>query len=150
MASVVTSDIVLEDIDLGYEEMRRRLTRTGGVRIETGLFGKVAKKGAWAEFGSKNAPARPWLSVAADHGKNKLASSMADAVDDIAGGAAPKTAMDEVGDDAAKLARDMLGSASVGGPALAPATVAHKGSSAKLVETGAMKRAVRSKVKVRR
>ena len=72
MATVVTSDVVLEDIDKGYAAIKRNLTGIGRARIETGLFGKTeASKGVWLEFGP---PARPWLSNAADNGKNQIAT----------------------------------------------------------------------------
>jgi hypothetical protein len=149
MATVVTSDVVLEDIDMGYDAIKRSLTGLGGARIETGLFGRQAEKGVWQELGTSDIPARPWLSVAADQGKNVIASAMATAVDDVAMGTPAKPAMENVGEVSADVARSILGTANVGGPALAPATVARKGSSAKLVDSGDMKRAVQSKVRVR-
>jgi hypothetical protein len=157
MPTLVTSEIVLEDIDKGYEELKRQLASMAGVRVETGLFGTEAQKGAWAEFGTEDpetgeerTPPRPWLSVAADQGVNVLASALADAVDEVADGASPQTAFEEYGETAADVARSVLGTSNVGGPRLAESTERRKGSSAKLVDEGTMKRAIKSKVKTRK
>lgn len=168
MATIVTSDVVLEDIDMGYAAIKRNLARAGGVRIETGLFGREAQKGVWLEFGTRSAGAgpesgigpveegptrtkpRPWLSVAADTEQNKIASSMADAVDDVALGADAKTSFEAVGEESAKLTKAVLGTSRVGGPALADSTMARKGHGRKGVDSGDMQAAVKSKVTVRR
>ncbi len=157
MPAFVTSEIALEDTDSGYEELKRQLGSLAGVRIETGLFGVTeATKGAWAEFGTENEDGsvhtqpRPWLSVAADLGVNVIASSLQTAVEDVADGAPVKAEMERVGETTAKLARDILGSPNVGGPPLKQTTVDRKGHAAKLVDEGDMKRAIQSKVRVRK
>jgi hypothetical protein len=150
MATIVTSELVLEDHDSGYDEVKRQLASLAGVRIETGLFDEEqAQKGAWAEFGTDTTEPRPWLSVAADQGANVIANKLREGVENVVDGAPAKAEMEKVGEVAAKLARDVLGSPNVQGPALAESTVERKGSSAKLVDEGDMKRAIKSKVRVR-
>lgn len=144
-------EFTLEDIDLGYEAMSEALAEMAGAVIETGLFDREqASKGAWNEFGTSSIPARPWLSVVADNNKPALGDAMVTATDEALDGTPVMTALMMAGDTCADIAKSILGTGDVGGPPLAPSTVAAKGNAAKLVDTGAMRDAIESKVEVKR
>lgn len=148
----------LEDIDLGYDAMSKALEKMAGAKVETGLFDREeAAKGVWAEFGTERATAngkvvikpRPWLSVVADNNKPAIGDAMVDATDDVLDGERPKRALKSAGEKTAEIAKSILGTNEVGGPALAQSTIDRKGHARKLVDTGAMRDAIESKVEVK-
>jgi hypothetical protein len=137
--------------DFGFDDVLEGLEQLDGSRIETGLHEpKEALKGVIHEFGSpvNNIPARPWLSVAADTGSERLGAAMGKAVGAVADGADPESALKAVGLLSQNIVRDVIVSGKVGGPPLAASTVDAKGSTKKLVDSGDMVRAIRSEVEL--
>lgn len=123
----------------GLDGIFKRLMDLDGMSVDAGLLDPAqALKGAAHEFGTRNIPARPWLSVAADNMVPGLTRVSADAVGDVADGGSPRKAMSKVGEFAAKAAKEVITTRQVGGPPLAPATVEAKGSDVKLIDTGKM------------
>lgn len=142
--------VELQDIDMGYAAMSASLAKMAGALVETGLFDpEQATKGNRHEFGTSRIPARPWLSVAADTGAPKIGDAMVKATDEVIAGASPKAALERAGETTAQIAKNVLGTNQVGGPPLAASTVRRKGNDRKLVDTGAMRDAIESKVTVK-
>jgi len=148
-----TSKIITED--LGWERMKRDLSKLN-VNIESGLFGSgspkdnVAARGAVHQNGSKkrNIPRRPFMSMAADSGKNKLLKFiekqymllMAGKIND-------KTFSDRVGVFHADQIKAMIRGGSF--DALKPKTIKRKKSSKPLIDKAIMKNSVTHKVRKR-
>jgi hypothetical protein len=134
--------------DLGYAALRKRLQAADGLDVAVGLLEPdQALKGVLNEFGTPTIPARPWLSVAVDSNDSQLSSAMGSAVMAVADGAPARVAVGTLGNFVADLARQVILGQEVGGPALAPATVARKGSDDKLIDTGVMVGSIESEVR---
>lgn len=143
-------DLYLHDIDLGFDAIHASLKRSNNTRVEAGLFArKLAQRGVWNEFGTKTAPARPWLSVAADEGVPEIANAAQEAAEAVADRVDAKTAFSPVGATMAKLARDTIIRQRVGGPSLAPSTIRNKGHKRKLEDTKQMLNGITYKVRAR-
>lgn len=116
--------------------------------VLAGLFDpEQATKGAAHEFASDPERRRPWASLAADSGARKLASSAESELGAVADGRGTGTsALDALGAVEAEQLRAVITGGKVGGPALKPATVARKGHSVKLLDTGDMLVAITHKL----
>jgi hypothetical protein len=141
----VSISITVTDVDLGFDATWRRLDALNNATVEAGLpesAGENASIGAWQELGTRTIPARPWLSVAADVYGSQILSTAGDAVASVADGFPASKALAQLGRFTADRAREVITSQQVGGPPLAASTVEAKGSSAKLIDTGALVRAI--------
>ena len=121
--------------DHGFTRLRANLADADRVEVVAGLLdSEHAMKGAFAEFGTSTSPARPWLSIAGDSAA--VESSMDTAVREMVSGTDAGAALADLGQVVAATAVEVIESQQVGGPALADSTVARKGSTDKLIDTG--------------
>ena len=132
--------------DHGFNDLRANLASADRVEVVAGLLdSEQAMKGAFAEFGTSTSPARPWLSIAGDSAA--VESAIDGTVLAIVRGTDASSAMDGLGQTIAAQAVAIIESQQVGGPALADSTVARKGSTDKLIDTGAMVDSITSEVR---
>jgi hypothetical protein len=116
---------------------------------QAGIFDdeENATKALFAEMGTVNAPARPFMSMTAATSEDATVRAVRDSVGetvDAAGGSG--RTMDAAKDGADLLAEAMRRTIDGGvPPPNAPSTIAKKGSSRTLVDTGAMRKAIRSR-----
>jgi len=88
-----------------WDILTARLRRSGGARIEAGLFSqKQARKGFLNEVGTITSPARPWASTTADNSVDAIGGSTRVAVGLIINGVDPQIAYGHAG----KLVEDRL------------------------------------------
>lgn len=138
--------ILVQVTDHGFNRLRANLADADRVEVVAGLLdSEQAMKGAFAEFGTSTAPARPWLSIAGDSAA--VESSMDTAVREMVSGTDAGAALADLGQAVAATAVEIIEGQQVGGPALADSTVARKGSNEKLIDTGAMVESITSEVR---
>lgn len=143
---VRTIDLGLRRILRAYETLDGRGVTIGiddeqGARTHPGGSATVAEVGAWLEFGTRNMLARPWLTLGVRRANVK--GELFKAAREITRGANPDAALDAAGRRIASVVRDSLGE---GVAPLAPATVAAKGSTRPLVDTGTLQRSITHKI----
>ena len=135
------------DRDLGFSQLLRDLEALEDVEVEVGIFdGEIAEYAAANEFGTDTIPPRPFMSTAADENREKY-SSMAEAQSARVsrGQTSLAAAASAIGIEARN---DQIRSIQDGDwEPNAPSTIARKGSSRPLVDTGAMQRAITFRVK---
>lgn len=148
----------VKDTDRGMQRIVRELGRMDGARIEVGWFAgvrhpsgeSVAGIAAIHEFGAPraNIPPRPTLGPTYDEklsqGRRELRNLVLEQVVDRAGGV--KEALERFG--ARRVAEIKRAITALQSPPLKPATIARKGASKPLIDTGAMRDAVDSRVRI--
>lgn len=153
-------NFAIRDIDKGWKERRKRLESAKKRRVTVGVHEKDADKrkveghgevnnvdiGTWAEYGSATEPSRSWLRSTIDTNKNKYGEMLRSlAIQIIDGKQTPQKAMAILG-EAAKA--DMIATINAGiPPPNAPETIARKGSSKPLIDTGSFKQSINYVVK---
>lgn len=137
----------------GVAELVTKVRAFDGLEAKTGWFETahypdgtpVAYVATIHEFGTDRIPARPFMRPAvADHGQEWLDQLAAGARASLNGGQTPEQVMELVALGAAGNVAEAI--QAVTSPPLAPVTVARKGSSKPLIDTGQMFQSVTGKV----
>lgn len=136
-----------DDIVKALQELMTGKFVTVGIHEDTGMHEDDgitnAQLGAVMEFGTNNGniPARPWLTPGVSSGNEEYIKIIADGLED---GQQPEQLLEMVGLVAvAKVQQYMVDLRS---PPNAPQTIARKGSSNPLIDTGALRQSVTHKV----
>jgi|AACY02.16.fsa_nt_gi hypothetical protein len=140
----------VKDIDLGYRRIMRELAELGemvvlvGVGEDAGAYDDgtpVAAVGAMLEYGTSRMPARPWLTIGTS--KANVDDELAAIARAVTKGGDARRALDAAGERIAERVKSTL---SDDVKPLAPSTVAQKGSSQPLIDTGRLKRSITARV----
>ncbi len=102
------------------------------------LNAELAERAAYNEFGTEDVPERPFLTQSASRWRDE--EILSDAVDEIFAGRSADQALERAGARAVGVVQETITEG--GFVPNAPATVAAKGSSTPLVDTGAMRQGV--------
>lgn len=126
----------IDDIDLGFDSLFRELSKADGMAVETGLFDpEQATIGMFQEFGTRDIPSRPWLSVAADTAVPTIEKVTAAEMRAFKPNQSMMPVLGELGATMAEHTRAVIRDGKVGGPPLKPETVERKGNSQKLLDS---------------
>lgn len=139
----------VKDIDKGFERIRRTVGQIDGLTVEVGIFDdeELALRLLVNEFGTRNGdiPARPALTTTMDGNAAEYGRVMAEGTAQVlAGRLSAHQVLDALGKRAAKDVRDAIDGWS--DPKNDPATIRQKGRNNPLVDTGAMRDAVKHRV----
>lgn len=148
----------VEEIDRGWEAMKRKLIEADGLTVEIGVFdtsqrfdtpASNVQIAGWMEFGTRtkdertHVPARPFLSTTLDDHAEEIfvkASELEAAVLD--GRMTNDVALNNMGDFVAKLVKQTIDRGHPSWPPLAAETIRRKGSSRPLIDTRSLYEAV--------
>lgn len=131
----------VKDIDLGFEAITRRIAAADGEMVEVGLLApEQATIGTHNEFGTRNAPERPFMRRAFDDNVERYATIMADGARKLVDGGTVEGALTKAGIVASSDIKRQI--TELRDPPNAAATIKAKGSSNPLIDTGAMRNAV--------
>lgn len=124
--------------DAGFDAMISKLEGLDGRKVEAGLFGgENQKKAMWNEYGtSRGIPARPFLRNSLYENEARFGPFIAPMIADILNGGSGELVLSKLGQFMAMSIKRTI--AAGGFAPNAPSTVAHKGHSKPLVETGSM------------
>jgi hypothetical protein len=112
-----------------WDILTARLRRSGGARIEAGLFSATqARKGFLNEVGSRDGklPSRPWMSTTADNSVPAIGEVAGKGIHAIMLGADPRVAYDPVGALVEDRLVDTIKGGRVPGPPNAESTIRAK------------------------
>jgi hypothetical protein len=138
----------IKEIDRGWRSIVAQVKAVAAVkpRVRVGVFGSRAQVAEWNEFGTSRIPARPFVRNTMDKNAGRYARFLVDQARAGLGGS----------DRSYRQALNKLGLLMVGDvqqtisngvpPPNAPSTIAKKGSSTPLVDTGLMRSEVEHKV----
>lgn len=149
MARVIDRDLGARRTTRAIKRLARGLAVSVGVHESEGRAAHpsgptVAEVAAFAEFGTEEQPARPWLRSAVDALEGAVERELARAAEAVVRGRRSEdAAFEAVGENLA----DAVRKRTEGLEALDAETVARKGSATILEETGTMKRAIRARVR---
>ena len=140
--------------DMGWIKVKHDAAKLSGWMIEVGLFADSGEHdgiplpqiGFWQEFGTKNIPARPWLSGGAEFVERaalRQMTAIAQRIGRLPGN--PKTLLDPLANAVAEGVRSFA--INHAWTPNAPSTVARKGFNWPLVQTGAMIDAIEGRAK---
>lgn len=124
--------------DIDFDGMISRLRAVDGTKVSAGLFGgEAAEKAMYNEYGtSRGIPARPFLRNTLYEHDARWGVFIAPKIAALLDGGSSGEIVSELGN---LMANDIKGTIAAGGfAALSPATIAKKGSSKPLVDTGDM------------
>ena len=140
------------DNDLGWKRIKTKFAFLNNKEIKAGVLssagteknGKpIAQVAAWNEYGTKasasrpwDVPARPFLSMTTDE-KKGWQTKTTQCVDNIVSGAEVMAELNAVGETMKKDIKNIIGQSGKFVP-LAPSTIAKKGHSIPLMDTGSM------------
>lgn len=99
----------------------------------------------WNELGTVNTPSRPFMRDAVDKNQSQINSFLAEQKNDLMRGASAQQVLGKIGVFMKGLVQDQIVSGSFAPNA--PSTIAKKGSSQPLIDTGLMRQAVNYEVK---
>ena len=145
-------------VDMGWNDILREVKRSKGREVAVGILtGSVNAEGeniaAYAsknEFGSGNVPSRPFMRIAFDENVDKIGQDfVAQAKQVYTGKRTADQALTVIGIKHADRIKNVITGRDIP-PELSPVTVAKKGSTKTLVDTGAMVSAVQISVRGRR
>jgi hypothetical protein len=137
------------DKDNGYAKAVETISKVGGVAITVGIHsdvsGEVMEKAEANEFGTDDIPPRPFISGWADERRDGAVREMRDMLAAaIKRGEDPNVALERL---ALKFAGEIQQRMADGiPPPNAPSTVAQKGSSTPLIDTGELRSSITGKV----
>lgn len=149
--------MTVRDVDRGWKAIQRELKRASGREVAVGILEgsqnegeSIAEYAAHNEFGTENAPARPFMAMSFDENRAAIAKDFDQQTNRLvtgrvsADGALTTIGMKHAGRVQTTITgRDIL-------PRLAESTVqAKKGSTKTLVDTGAMTNAVQIELRTR-
>lgn len=152
----------ITDVDHGAKALRETLEAFGHVRIEVGVLEKdgaqvhksttgeepvtVIQVAAWHEFGTEDIPARSFLRAYVDENQARLRAMLSALAVSVATGKRTKAdALEILG---AKMVGEIQARIAAGiDPPLSPATIARKGSSVPLIDTGQLRSSISFRVR---
>lgn len=146
----------LKDTDKGFDNFSKLLAQMAKIKIEAGVFsdaGSNPKSGQsiveyayYNEYGTEHIPARPFMRITADDKNDHWSNLVADCFDKalVNEGKAIEHDLRRVGEQMVADIKETISSNI--SPANAPATVKRKGSSRTLIDTGALRAAISSRV----
>lgn len=155
--------IGVEDIDLGYKDIIKRVMNFGDHEIDTGFMnGKIHKASGelaanvahWNERGTQGngmgaggaIPSRPFMAQSMDMYRGKMEKEASDQLGKVIDGAtSPLVAGRILGEEMKKNIRKRI--VELKRPANAPSTIKHKKSDNPLVETGELQELIDIKVR---
>lgn len=148
--------MLLIDIDKGFKNISMLLAKMAKVKIEAGVFsdaGSNLKSGDsivdyayYNEYGTEHIPARPFMRITADSKGDHWTKLMADCFDQIIENEGKGLEL-ELGKVGVQMEGDIKETISSNiAPVNAPATIKKKGSSRTLIDTGALRAAISSRV----
>lgn len=122
----------------GLDSMISRLKDLDGSKVEAGVFGGFdQKKAMWQEYGtSRGIPSRPFLRNALYENEARYANFVGPFIAQVMNGASPRAVTNALGPFMVMSIQRTI--AAGGFTALAPSTIARKGHSKPLIETGSM------------
>lgn len=134
--------------DKPLRKLRRTLKQLTGVRIRVGFFDREsATIAAFQEFGTVNIPARPFIRSAIEVEQGELREALALVMKGVYEGRfSAKVAAQTLADFIKRLILKRIDTASSWAVRLADPTIAKKGHARPLVDTGAMRAALRVEV----
>lgn len=134
--------MTVKDTDMGLDALIRQAGSADDVTVDVGIFdGENATKGAYNEFGTSTIPARPFLrSSFDDHQGEYEAALRKDGERILAGQTTAKASLNKLGIKAVGHVKRRITSLKT--PPNAPSTIAAKGSSNPLIDTGGLRNAV--------
>lgn len=146
------------DIDLGFKHLISELRKAAKIEVAVGIFedsvdknGKqIALYAAANEYGAKlkngaEIPSRPFMRSSFDESKDEIASDLTTAARMIVGGASAHSAIGMVGHNHQKRIVEKIQSSIP--PPNAESTVKRKGHARTLIDTGAMLKSVKNRVR---
>lgn len=145
----------VKDIDRGYRRIVINIKELKGREVKIGIMGGESAEGTsvldyamYNEFGTRNIPARPFMSVTADRYRDetvKMAEVIVGGV--IDGKINVKTALSRLGAWYQSKIQMTIRNAKEWAVPNAASTIAQKGSTSPLIDTGRMVQSVRYEVK---
>ena len=119
--------VIVRDRNGGPRELRRKLKRMASEIVEVGIMGdpELARIAVHNEFGTRNAPARPFMRTGLDGAAPQIADALARGAGLNLDGVNPRVALARSGIVAAEAVRQSI--TDFDDPPNAPSTVAKKG-----------------------
>lgn len=139
---------IIRDVDRGWKAIVAQVKAVAAVkpRVKVGVWGSRAQEAIWNEFGTSRIPSRPFVRSTMDANAGKYARFMVAQARAGLGGndTTYRQALNRLG---LLMVADVQKTISAGvPPPNAPSTIARKGSSTPLIETGLMRSQVEHKV----
>lgn len=139
---------IIRDVDRGWKSIVSQVKAVAAAkpRVKVGVFGSRAQIAQWNEFGTTKIPSRPFLRGTMEKNAGKYARFLVAQARAGLGGSdrTYRQAMNRLG---LMMVGDVQQAISNGvPPPNAPSTIAKKGSSTPLIETGLMRSEVEHKV----
>ena len=146
----------MKDIDKGFKNFTKLLNDLSKVKIEAGVFGdaganpksgeSIVEYAVYNEYGTEHIPARPFMGLTADSKGDDWTKLMTDCFDK-----ALETEGKNIEKDLGRIGEQITGDikktvSSNISPANAASTIKRKGSSKTLIDTGALRAAISSKI----
>ena len=145
--------MTVKDTDLGFKKIKEQLSKFEKLQVWVGFQGNEGQEQAgdsrltvvdvatFNEFGTQNSPARPFLRKAMDENRDVIGRAFEQAVRDVVDRKVSAVqAAARLGELGVSLVKRKI--VSLKDPPNAPATVARKGSSNPLVDTGQLLQSV--------
>ena len=153
--AALTSTVKVKDVDKGYKKILANIKELGGYEIKIGLMGSETVDGVsvvdyaiYNEFGTSRIPARPFMSTTYDrHADETIKYSEFQAGQIINNKVNVSTALQRIGLRYQAKVQATIRDAKSWADPNAPSTIAMKGSSSPLIDTGRMVGAVRYEVR---
>lgn len=120
-------------VDRGYKKLKKNLNVLSGVTIVVGVIGGVEYAG-YLEFGTSRMPPRPFMRQTFDRHAGKMEKQIEISYSSILGGASPMGEANRLGVFYQGFVQKTITGGSFA--ALDPKTIARKGSSKPLIDTG--------------
>lgn len=134
--------MTVKDTDMGLDALIRQAGSVDDVTVDVGIFdGEIATKGAYNEFGTATIPARPFLRSSFDDHQSEYETDLQKGAAKIMDGhARPAVVLMQLALKAVGHVKRRI--TSLRTPPNAPSTIAAKGSSNPLIDTGELRNAV--------
>ena len=138
------------------KELKRKVRLLCGTSVNVGFFGgrhfekknniDVVKVAATNQYGTDKIPSRPFMSMSADVMQDRNADTFVKyAIEFIHNGGGVSEVFEKIGKLCSQIIREVIGNGDY--VPLSPVTIARKGSSQPLIDTGTMKRSVEYEIK---
>ena len=139
-----------EIVDHGWKEIQKNIKTLQKTDIKVGLIGgkadgHVIEYAGYNEFGTSRIPSRPFMRQTFEENESRMSAAIGAAYASIQGGASVYPEVNKIGLLYKGLIQRMIGSNMP--PGLKPKTIARKGSSKSLIDTGRMRQSIDFEVK---
>ena len=139
-------DLVLDD--KLWQQVKRQMIKAGAKSVDVGVFGELAIVAAAHEFGTATIPERSWLRATFEEQRDEIQKELGKILGLISNGKLdPSAGLQAAGELIASRARAKITQGDHLEPPLQSATVARKGSSRPLVDTGQLVQSIAAKVR---